>query len=172
MAESKKSWVSHKLQLKNSPLQGKGLFAISPIKKDEIVVDFEHGNGQYVSGEKFNEVYSLDFDYGLQVDDDLFFAAMENAEVEDADFINHSCEPTCGIKDKLKIVAIRDIEPGEEITFDYAMSESSDLDMACACGKPSCRKHITGNDWKIPELQQKYKGYFSEYLQKRIDQAK
>ena len=166
------SWVSPKLELKNSPLGGKGLFAVEPVKKDEAVVDFSAGVGQYVSNAEFDKKYSLDFDYGLQVDDDLFFAAMETDEVEPADYINHSCEPTCGIRDKIKIAAMRDIQPGEEITFDYAMSESSDYQMDCLCGKPNCRKTITGDDWKIPELQQKYKGYFSEYLQKKIDQLK
>jgi len=73
------------------------------------------------------------------------------------------------IKDKLKIVARKDIDVGEEITIDYAMMESSDYSFKCNCGFLKCRGVVTGNDWKIPELQNRYSGYFSGYLQEKID---
>jgi hypothetical protein len=104
----------------------------------------------------------------IQVDDDLFFVATNKEELEDADFINHSCNPNCGIKGTLKVVAMREVEPGEEITIDYAMCESSEYAMRCNCESSDCRKTIRGNDWKIKELQKKYKGFFSDYLQKKI----
>jgi hypothetical protein len=64
---------------------------------------------------------------------------------------------------------MRDIQPGEELTFDYAMSDGSPYDeFECFCGSPNCRRKITGDDWKIPELWKKYKGYFSPYLARRI----
>jgi uncharacterized protein len=168
----KQSYVNPKAELKESPLAGKGLFAKELIKKGELVVDFSQGDGEYFSTADWDKIYSLDFDYGIQVDDDLFFSAKDPTQVEDADFINHSCDPTCGVKGKVQIVAMRDINPGEEISFDYAMSESSDYSMECKCGRPGCRKVITGNDWQIPELQEKYRGYFSDYLQKRIDKVR
>jgi hypothetical protein len=69
-------------------------------------------------------------------------------------------------------VAMRDIAVDEEICFDYAMSDSSDYDeFECGCGSPNCRKRISGSDWKKPELQKRYKGYFSPYLQQRIDKS-
>jgi hypothetical protein len=40
------------------------------------------------------------------------------------------------------------------------------------CGSPNCRGLITEEDWKIPELQKKYDGYFSWYLQEKIDGIK
>ena len=40
--------------------------------------------------------------------------------------------------------------------------------MACACGAAACRGTITGHDWRRPELQRRYAGYFSRYLEKRI----
>jgi hypothetical protein len=40
--------------------------------------------------------------------------------------------------------------------------------MACNCGAACCRKTITGQDWKSKELQAKYRGYFSWYLERRI----
>ncbi|MBU2613459.1 hypothetical protein KJ925_03335 [Patescibacteria group bacterium] len=49
------------------------------------------------------------------------------------------------------------------------MSEASDYTMTCACGTERCRKTVTGNDWKIPDLQKRYAGYFSDYIQRKID---
>jgi len=42
---------------------------------------------------------------------------------EAGDLVNHSCDPNCGLVGAVLVVAMRDIEPGEEITFDYAMSD-------------------------------------------------
>jgi hypothetical protein len=49
------------------------------------------------------------------------------------------------------------------------MSDSSDYDeFECQCGASNCRRTITGKDWMNPELQQRYFGFFSPYLQRRI----
>jgi hypothetical protein len=70
---------------------------------------------------------------------------------------------------------MRDIQAGEEITFDYgttvSVSVGSDMifEMDCACGSPCCRKTITEQDWMLPELQVRYKGYFSQYIQNKIE---
>jgi hypothetical protein len=39
----------------------------------------------------------------------------------------------------------------------------------CGCGSPSCRGHVSGNDWQKPELQKRYAGFFSPHVQRRID---
>jgi SET domain-containing protein len=165
------SYVSPKLAKKKSNA-GYGLFAIEPIAKGERVVDYSGSPGTWMHTKEADALYEQGNDYILQTDDDLYFVASNDDELEDADLINHSCEPNCGIRGSLEIVALRDIQPGEEITFDYAMSESSDFRMRCACGASSCRGVVTGEDWKIPELQKKYAGYFSDYLQRKIDRSR
>ena len=42
----------------------------------------------------------------------------------------------------------------------------------CGCGAKLCRKRVTGNDWRLPELWQRYDGYFSTYLERRIKKLK
>ncbi len=102
-----------------------------------------------------------------QIDEDLFMVA--TPEEEPGDQINHSCAPNCGVAAGVLIVAMRRIEPGEELTFDYAMSDGCDYDeFDCTCGAPHCRGRISGNDWMIPELQLAYRSWFSPYLAKRI----
>ena len=56
-------------------------------------------------------------------------------------YANHSCNPNCGIKDKMKLVAIKSIKKDEEITFDYATLKLR-IKMQCQCGSPNCRKML------------------------------
>jgi hypothetical protein len=89
---------------------------------------------------------------------------------EPADFINHSCDPNCGLQGQIILVAMTDIQPGEEVTFDYAMTDSSPFDeFDCSCASPRCRGKVTRDDWKLPDLWQRYEGYFSTYLGNRIN---
>lgn len=163
-----KSYISAKVELGESPIHGKALFVKEKIPKGELVIDFSKGPGTYLNTEEAEALFNKGYDYMIQVDDDRFFAATNKEELEDVDFVNHSCDPTCGIQGSLRLIARRDIEPGEEISFDYAMSESSDFEMECHCGSAHCRGKITGEDWKRNDLQKKYQGYFSDYLQKKI----
>ena len=84
--------------------------------------------------------------------------------------VNHSCNPNCGIKlnqtGAHDLVAMRNINLNEEITFDYAMRNYS-IDyflMPCECGSENCRKKITG--YKDLPVQRKidYTGFIAPYL--------
>ncbi|MFY9493046.1 MAG: SET domain-containing protein-lysine N-methyltransferase [Minisyncoccia bacterium] len=162
------SYISPKVEVKPSAIAGEGVFAKEKIFKAEVVFDFSGGTGKLINTLEMNELLRKGSDYGIQIDDDLFFAATSESELESGDYLNHSCEPNLGIQGSLQMVARRDIEPGEELAFDYAMSESSDYKIDCRCGAPHCRQTIAGEDWKIKELQEKYRGYFSDYLAKKI----
>ena len=57
-------------------------------------------------------------------------------------FINHSCDPNCEteeIRGRVWIRAIRNIEPGEEITYDYCLYDGGDDEATCNCGAKLCR---------------------------------
>lgn len=72
-------------------------------------------------------------------------------------FINHSCDPNCGICDNLQLIALKDIKKGTELFFDYSTTMLEDYwSMKCECGSEICRKVISDFD-KIPfETQEKY----------------
>jgi hypothetical protein len=60
----------------------------------------------------------------------------------------------------------------EEVTMDYAMHFADPhwmMKQPCRCGSRLCRGQITGNDWMLDELQKRYAGHFSPFLNKRID---
>ena len=65
--------------------------------------------------------------------------------------------------------ARRDIAAGEELTLDYALfSSAPEWRMECHCGSALCRRVVTGNDWRLPELQERYAGHFSPFINVRI----
>ena len=68
------------------------------------------------------------------------------------------------------LVAMRRIEEGEQLCFDYAMADTDPYDeFDCRCGTELCRGRFTGEDWMLPALWSRYDGWFSTYLQRRID---
>src|SRR5258705_189171 len=82
---------------------------------------------------------------------------------------NHSCDSNLWMRDELMLEARRDIATGEEVTIDYALQTSvADWEMACNCGSALCRKVVRGDDWLRPELQDRYRGHFSPFLNERI----
>ena len=83
--------------------------------------------------------------------------------------MNHSCEPNCGIVGSVLLVTMRDVAAGEELCFDYAMTDTDDYDeFACSCGMPMCRNVVSGADWKEPDLRDRYRGWFSTYIERMI----
>src|SRR5690606_15741605 len=78
-------------------------------------------------------------------------------------------DPNCGIKGQVSLVAMRNIHPGEEICYDYAMTDASAYDeFECACASEACRGRITGSDWMNEFLQKKYEQHFSAYIRQKI----
>jgi hypothetical protein len=86
-------------------------------------------------------------------------------------FLNHSCAPNVWMQDEVTLIARRAIRPGEELTADYVLWEWDEqrvLSWQCRCGAPMCRGIITGRDWRRPEIQERYHGHFSPFINARI----
>ncbi len=78
--------------------------------------------------------------------------------------INHSCDPNTWL-DGLNLVARRAIDAGEELTVDYATFCGPGMAaFACACGAALCRQRVTGDDYLLPELRERYRGHVSEFI--------
>ena len=84
--------------------------------------------------------------------------------------MNHSCDANLWMRDEVTVVARRDIAAGEELTQDYALYTTSPTwsMKPCRCGTPVCRRVITGNDWQLPAVQERYRDHFSPFLNERI----
>ena len=135
---------------------GKCVLATAEIKQGEGVCEFD---GPFYSAKKCTDLPKDIADHAIQCGDTNWRDSVGLAR-----YTNHSCMPNCGIRGLYTLVAMRDIKPGHEITWDYDMTEDSDWQMPCLCGVPNCRK-IIGSFGKLPDaVRQKYHGYISIWL--------
>jgi len=168
------------IELLDSPISGKGLFAKGLIKEGEVVwrdpkyVDCKH----WVTIEQLNEWPKSRRDwflnYAYQVSDDVWTGPLEKEEVEqDASvFHNHACDPNTWFVTDFCMTARRDIQIGEELTYDYATSDVLFSDFCCSCRSAHCRGIVGGEDYRLPEIQQKYGNHFLSYINKKIQVEK
>ena len=147
--------------------KGFGSFAVAPIPMGAIVATF---GGTIVQRLNF-ETHPLEQrSRSIQIDVDQFVLGPGSREPGDS--INHSCSPNCQLRNATQLITMRAIAIGEELTYDYATSDASNYDeFECACGSKNCRKRVTGNDWKLPDLQVQYEKKFSPYVQRKIRAA-
>lgn len=144
---------------------GWGVFAHTPVEAGELLMVWGGHICSRVELEQLPDPFKI---RSVQVDEDHYLVSPSTNDP--ADFINHSCDPNAGISGQISVVAIRDIDLGDEVCFDYAMTDSTSYDeFECQCGAANCRRQVTGDDWMLPGLQERYRGYFSTYLQKRIE---
>ena len=162
---SSTSYLSPKLNGRSSETgKGKGVYALKAIPKNEILAVW---GGEVVTGQQFNALDRDSKRLALQIEENQYLVSTQEGV---ADWINHSCQPNAGISGQVTLVAIREIKVEEEICYDYAMTDGSDYDeFTCGCHSEFCRKQVVGNDWARPDLWKRYDGYFSNYLQRRID---
>ena len=138
-------------ELRRSAIQGRGAFATRRIRPGQRIIEYtgEHitpdeGDRRYEeTGMGRHHTFLFTLDDGSVID-----AAVRGNE---ARFINHSCDPNCqAIEEdgRIFIEAIRNIQPGTELTYDYAYERTddhTDEDEAlyvCRCGAPNCRGTI------------------------------
>jgi hypothetical protein len=163
-------WVSPLVTVRPSPIQGMGMYAVSPIVPGDVIVRW--GGTVYTQ---------TDLDAGLvnpdsivTVDKGLYLADPIEGPAGADYYLNHSCTPSLWMQDEITLIAIRPIAVGEEVTVDYALWETNPswAIKPCTCGSPDCRGQVTGQDWRIPALQNRYKGHFIPLLNQWIAETK
>ncbi len=82
---------------------------------------------------------------------------------------NHSCDPNVWLAAPLDLAARRDIADGEEVVSDYtSYTMVPNWKMDCSCGSDSCRRTVSGDDWRQSDLQARYAGHFAPPIARRI----
>jgi SET domain-containing protein len=125
------------LIIRPSAIHSTGCYTTTPISAGTFVVEYTGPRlTKEAADERYNEqeeTYLFGLDDGVHVIDGFGPAA----------FINHSCDPNCEtdeLEGRVWIIALRDIEAGEELTYDYNLYDGEDEDESpCACGAKSCR---------------------------------
>ena len=141
---------------------GKGLFAKKGIKKNSIVFHFE---GKIDDDAHTNPE-------SLQIGEDQFL----ESSVKFDDFLNHSCEPDCYIDwQNLNLISLRDIQNGEELSFNYNTAEFDLINMdencsfKCQCNSKNCIGEVKGFRYLSFEQKKKIQNFLSFYLQKKFE---
>ncbi len=139
---------------------GRAVFAGCDFKRGEIVFET---NGTRIDHQT---------EHTIQIDWECHFEPDSPIRL-----INHSCDPNVGVKTNADglpdFYAFRDIQQGEELTFDYAMTEymhypradeSLEFSLECQCGSPDCRGKL-GYYSELPEtVKRHYAGFVSAYF--------
>ncbi|NII10003.1 SET domain-containing protein-lysine N-methyltransferase [Oleiagrimonas sp. C23AA] len=146
--------MTRRIVARRSPIHGNGVFAVAPIKAGEDVIEYK---GKRISHEQADDLYGDGAESGhtflFTLNQDWIIDA--NQSGNSARWINHSCAPNCQAyveesetgdtrRDRVVIEALRDIAPGEELTYNYGIR----LDVphtarmkklwACRCGAAAC----------------------------------
>lgn len=122
--------TTNKLEVRDSPISGKGLFATTLIKANEVIVAW---HPEVLSKEQAEALPESEQHYLYPDGDKMLY--MQPPER----YMNHSCNPNTHVVGKSD-VAMRDIESGEEITSDYMDLETENF--VCQCGSKNCRSKV------------------------------
>ena len=137
-------------EIRPSPMQGLGAFATEFIPRGVRLIEYA---GQRLTTAEADARYPDDGErhhtFLFAIDDDVVIdAAFEGNE---ARFINHSCDPNCDAvieNERIWIETIRDVQPGEELAYDYAYeleerhTPAAKRKYPCNCGARNCRSTI------------------------------
>ncbi len=87
-------------------------------------------------------------------------------------FGNHGCDPNLGWVDAYSLATMVDVPAGRELLTDYAMATADPAYLLrCHCESYRCRQMVEGTDWQIPQLQARYRGWWTPYVQGLVDAA-
>ncbi len=132
-----------------------GLFAVEPIRSDSMIIDLRD-----------EELLATPTRRSVQIDEGRHVIGRE----ETVGYLNHSCQPNTWI-DLLGMCvrALRDIEQGEELTFNYLTTEYElHNSFHCDCGAPQCFGTIRGFKYLTHKQQLALKPYLVPYLRARL----
>jgi SET domain-containing protein len=136
------------IEVRRSPVHGHGVFALRRIRKGTRIIEYL---GERISHEESDRRYE---DHSPDDPHTFLFIVDKRTVIDagvggnDARFINHSCAPNCeSVIDKRRVFieALRTIQPGEELAYDYQIGREPDdppnVDevFACRCGSTECR---------------------------------
>lgn len=149
------------IRLREDHHLGRALLAQQAIKKGEFI------GGLY--GPIFVAEFSTDLpqdiaDHILQIAEHRYRGAHAGSVIQHN---NHSCESNIGLTNRFDFIAMRDIQPGEELLSDYSLADDSNWEVPggkCLCSLASCRGTIAPYRTLPHEVKMKYHSYTSPWI--------
>ena len=136
-------------RVRNSAIHGRGVFAATTIAKGTLIIEYrgERTTWEIVSERPDSDPKNPTHTFIFEVSDGKVIDAGVRGNA--ARWINHSCAPNCKSYEdddgRVFIEARREIDPGEELTYDYRLSLDGRItrkiraSYACRCGARRCR---------------------------------
>jgi hypothetical protein len=156
---------SHACTVRDLPF-GAGLFALRRFAAGDAILTI---NGRMQSGPTR---YSIQLDVDAHIEADAALPESEMRTRHPWRFLNHSCEPNAGVAGR-RLVALRSIEPGDQLTFDYTTTEA---DMAepfdCHCGAAACIGRVRGFAHLSDDLKRQRAARIAPHLRALIGAAR
>lgn len=151
--------INHNVRVAESPMQGKGVFAARAFREGEEVLVIDDSHEVKDESELTEEQHAFDLDY--LADKTIVMQPPEK-------YINHSCDPsvyTKTVDGVRRVFAMREIQAGEEITYDYSMNGDNEGTFICKCGSKKCRGVYKGNFFELTlERQKEYLPYLEKWF--------
>jgi SET domain-containing protein len=138
-----------RIQVRRSGVHGKGVFALQPIAAGQRVIEY---TGEVISWPEAQRRHPHDpadphHTFFFHIDEQRVIDAKVGGNA--ARWINHACDPNCEAEEtpegRIFIKSLRDLQPGEELFYDYGLviderlTPSLKRQYACRCGSPDCR---------------------------------
>ena len=156
--------VKGRLQVRKSGVHGKGVFALVAIPAGELVIEY---TGEQIAWSEAvrrhpHDPSQPDHTFYFHLNDELVIDG--NVKGNAARWINHACEPNVEADDdsgQVYLLALRDIHPGEELSFDYGLVIDERYTPAlkkrfeCRCGAPACRRTMLAPKSEQPRAKAK-----------------
>jgi hypothetical protein len=162
-------WLHPAVEVRPSPIAGRGFFARLGLPAGTVVSRL---GGRLVDTTELRRRLA-DADAGLApYVDTIVVASDRHLLVESGEnrFGNHGCDPNLGWVDEYTLATMADVAAGEELLSDYAMSTADpDYVLRCHCPSYRCRQMVAGDDWRIPQLQERYRGWWVPFVQSLVD---
>lgn len=165
-------WIDPRIEIRPSPMHGRGMFATAPIGQGEVVAIW---GGTHMLTEpdlrKKQALAAQGCSLGTIGEGLYLVDILDAGEEELTNLLNHSCDPNLWMHDEVTLGARRDIAVDEELTLDYAMIEDHEDwvgPFGCQCGSELCRGRFTGKDWRREDIQARYSEHFSPFINERI----
>jgi hypothetical protein len=151
------------LHIKDSPIQGKGLFSEVDIKKGTVLFEIvgqriRHPYDPALSSQNPNWI-------GVGHEEWLMLGPGDIAI-----YLNHSCNPNVMINDKLELITMTPVKAKEELLLDYSTTELDPFwKMECNCGATECRKILRSFQFLPYDLQKKYGKYIAPVFTRTVE---
>ncbi len=165
-------YIHPQLYVAKSYISEKGIFTYVYIPKGTIIFSGIHGSYKHLTQADILDLDDITREkymrYSVQVDDDKWSGPSDPEPDDITVYTNHSCVPNAFFVSEYTLVSLRNIYPGEELTYDYATTDTSKLinDVECHCHTDKCRGKIKSSDWMTISLP---KYVFLPYIQKKLD---